>query len=253
MRARGTVRTLGAAPIATACVVICGVPTVALALSSAPSHRSARAVMARVATANIKRSTRPHKPAPKHKPAPRPKLVSSRFSVQPLSMSVQAGHFVTLQGRLLPGAAGRVVSLTGHAGGRWTMLARGRTHRSGRFALRYAVGGTGTTALRVSFAGGRGARASAASAGTVVGLEPTVASWYYDAGNTACGFHAYYGVANRTLPCGTHVTFQYGGRSVVATVDDRGPYVYGRSYDLNQNLSARLGMYGVATVLASVQ
>jgi rare lipoprotein A (peptidoglycan hydrolase) len=90
------------------------------------------------------------------------------------------------------------------------------------------------------------------SAGSVVGLEPTVASWYYDAGNTACGFHAYYGVANKSLPCGTHVTFEYGGRSVVATVDDRGPFVYGRDYDFNQNISARLGMYGVATVLASV-
>jgi hypothetical protein len=243
MSARGTVRALGAAPIATACVVICGAPTVALALSGAPSQRTARAVMARGAT--VKRPTRPHSAAPK--------LVASRFTLQPLAMSVQAGHFVTLQGRLLPAGAGRVVRLTGQTGGRWTMLARARTHRAGRFALRYAVTATGTTALRVSFAGGRGARASAASAGRIVGLEPTVASWYYDAGNTACGFHSHYGVANRTLPCGTQVTFQYGGRSVVATVDDRGPYVYGRSYDLNQNLSARLGMNGVATVLASVQ
>ena len=33
-----------------------------------------------------------------------------------------------------------------------------------------------------------------------------MASWYYDdAGATACGFHAHYGVANRTLPCGTKV------------------------------------------------
>ncbi len=251
MRARGIVRALGAAPIAIACVVIGGVPTVALALSGAPSQHTAAAVMARVAT--VKRPARPHAAALKHKSVVARKLVASRFTLQPLAMSVQAGHFVTLQGRLLPAAAGRVVRLTGHTGGRWTMLARARTHRAGHFALRYAVARTGATALRVSFAGGRGARASAASAGTIVGLEPTVASWYYDAGNTACGFHAYYGVASKTLPCGTHVTFEYGGRSVVATVDDRGPYIYGRSYDLNQNLSSRLGMSGVATVLASVQ
>ena len=249
MRARGAVRALGAAPIATACVVICGAPTVALALSGAPSQHAARAAMARVAT--VKRPTRPRNAAAKS--VAQRKLVTSRFTLQPLAMSVQAGHFVTLQGRLLPAGAGRVVRLTGQTGGRWTMLARARTHRAGRFALRYAVTATGTTALRVSFAGGRGARASAASAGRIVGLEPTVASWYDDAGNTACGFHSYYGVANKTLPCGTHVTFQYGGRSVVATVDDRGPYVYGRAYDFNQNLSARLGMYGVATVLASMQ
>jgi rare lipoprotein A (peptidoglycan hydrolase) len=81
---------------------------------------------------------------------------------------------------------------------------------------------------------------------------PEVASWYYDAGNTACGFHATYGVANRSLPCGTKVTISYGGRSVLATVDDRGPYVYGRSFDLNQNTARALGVYGVAQVLTSV-
>ena len=75
-----------------------------------------------------------------------------------------------------------------------------------------------------------------------------VASWYYDYGNTACGFHAEYGVANKTLPCGTHVRISYAGRSVEATVDDRGPYVYGRSYDLDQTVSRVLGMSGVATV-----
>lgn len=251
MRARGSVRALGTAPIATACAVICGAPTVALALSGAPSQHIARAVVARAAA--VKTTTRRHERSPKRKAGAPLKPVASRLTVQPLAMSVQAGQSVTLQGRLLPAAAGRVVRLTGHAGGRWTMLARARTHRTGRFALRYAVARTGTTALRVTYAGGRGARASAAGAGTVVGLEPAVASWYYDAGNTACGFHAYYGVANKTLPCGTHVTLAYGGRSVVATVDDRGPYVYGRSYDFNENVSARLGMYGVATVLASVQ
>jgi rare lipoprotein A (peptidoglycan hydrolase) len=79
-----------------------------------------------------------------------------------------------------------------------------------------------------------------------------VASWYYDAGQTACGFHATYGIASRTLPCGSHVTLSYGGRTVIATVDDRGPFVAGRDYDLNQNTAAALGMYGVATVLSSV-
>lgn len=81
---------------------------------------------------------------------------------------------------------------------------------------------------------------------------PEVASWYYDYGNTACGFHAEYGVANKTLPCGTHVTISYDGRTVDAVVDDRGPYVYGREYDLDQTVSRRLGMYGVATVRVTV-
>jgi rare lipoprotein A (peptidoglycan hydrolase) len=62
---------------------------------------------------------------------------------------------------------------------------------------------------------------------------PVVASWYYDAGQTACGFHAYYGIASRTLACGTRVVLQHAGRRVVATVDDRGPYVWSRLFDLN--------------------
>ena len=65
---------------------------------------------------------------------------------------------------------------------------------------------------------------------------------------TACGFHAGYGVANSTLPCGTKVTFRYGGRTVTAVVDDRGPFVGGREWDLNQNTAGALGFGGVATV-----
>ena len=77
------------------------------------------------------------------------------------------------------------------------------------------------------------------------------ASWYVDAGNTACGFHAQYGVANRTLPCGTKVAFRLGGRSVTATVDDRGPYVGGRDWDLDQSTAGALGFGGVGQVWSS--
>ncbi len=73
-------------------------------------------------------------------------------------------------------------------------------------------------------------------------LEPYVASWYYDQGDTACGFHATYGVANKTLPCGTKVTIAYDGHTVVAEVDDRGPYVYGRDFDLGESTAHALGI-----------
>ena len=89
------------------------------------------------------------------------------------------------------------------------------------------------------------------AAGTLTGFTESVASWYNDGGSTACGFHAYYGVANVTLPCGTKVTFHYGGRTVNAVVDDRGPYVGGRRWDLNQNTAAALGFGGVGTVWSS--
>ena len=40
---------------------------------------------------------------------------------------------------------------------------------------------------------------------------------------------------------------------MTATVDDRGPYVGGRTWDLNQNTAAALGFGGVGTVWASVR
>ena len=58
--------------------------------------------------------------------------------------------------------------------------------------------------------------------------------------------------ACRMLPCGTQVTFHYGGRTVTAVVDDRGPFVGGREWDLNQNVAGALGFGGVGTVWSSV-
>jgi rare lipoprotein A (peptidoglycan hydrolase) len=79
-----------------------------------------------------------------------------------------------------------------------------------------------------------------------------LASWYTDGTGTACGFDAYYGVANKDLPCGTHVTFRNGNATVTAIVDDRGPYVGDRVYDLNQNVMSALGfMCGVCEIRAS--
>jgi hypothetical protein len=54
---------------------------------------------------------------------------------------------------------------------------------------------------------------------------------------TACGYAlttALMGVAHRTLPCGTMVTFrnQRNGVTITVPVVDRGPYVSGRQWDL---------------------
>ncbi len=70
------------------------------------------------------------------------------------------------------------------------------------------------------------------------------ASWYNDrSGRTASGMRVTYGIAHKTLPFGTHVHLHCPstGRSVVATVTDRGPFIKGRSIDVNQNVAAALG------------
>jgi len=60
---------------------------------------------------------------------------------------------------------------------------------------------------------------------------------------TACGVlytRTVVGVAHRWLPCGTLVAFSYGGRTVIAPVIDRGPYVAGRMWDLSGALCRAL-------------
>ena len=47
------------------------------------------------------------------------------------------------------------------------------------------------------------------------------------------------GVAHKTLPCGTKVTFKRGDRTVRVPVIDRGPYVGGREYDLTAATAQR--------------
>jgi rare lipoprotein A (peptidoglycan hydrolase) len=78
------------------------------------------------------------------------------------------------------------------------------------------------------------------------GYRRRTASWYWDDHHaTACGFHAKFGVANKKLPCGTHVRFWRAGHTVTAVVDDRGPYVAGRTWDLDERTARRLHFRGI--------
>lgn len=177
--------------------------------------------------------------------------VAAKFHVTTGTVSQVDGHWTPVSGKLLPAEAGRIVRLEGRTSqGRWRLLTTGRTGRHGGFGLR-AKGASAGQQLRVRFRGDTLNTPSRKPAGQTMLFHESIASWYYDGGNTACGFHAFYGVANTSLPCGTKVTFRHGGREVTATVDDRGPYVGGRTWDLNQNTAGALGFGGVGPVLAS--
>jgi hypothetical protein len=178
-------------------------------------------------------------------------IVRGKLVVGSAPRSVLGSRPVTVGGRLLPGVRGRRVILNASSGHGWHTVARARTRSGGRFSLRFVPGGLGSERLRVRFAGDSASTGTAASSGRLTVYQQTVASWYNDGGGTACGFHAGLGVANKTLPCGTKVTFMYGGHRVTATVDDRGPFVAGRTWDLNQTTAAALGFGGVATVWSS--
>ncbi|MGI8902244.1 MAG: RlpA-like double-psi beta-barrel domain-containing protein [Solirubrobacteraceae bacterium] len=56
------------------------------------------------------------------------------------------------------------------------------------------------------------------------------------------------GVANKTLPCGTEVTFVYGGRAIRVPVIDRGPYIRGREWDLTGAAAEALGFPGLGPI-----
>jgi rare lipoprotein A len=162
-------------------------------------------------------------------------------------LNVTGARPIQVWGKLLPALPGHRVRLQALSGRGWETLTTTRTGKLGRFDLRFQPHSSGRERLRVQTAGGPSG-VLRRPAGTVTLYRQSTASWYYDAGQTACGFHARYGVANLSLPCGTKVTFMNGGRTVTAVVDDRGPYVAGREWDLNQSTAAALGFYGVGGV-----
>jgi len=167
------------------------------------------------------------------------------------SVDVLAGSSIRIAGKLLPAVPGRDIRLQERTSRGWRTIESDPTGPSGRFVFSYHESnrdGAGGQQLRVQFRGDSLNTGSATSAGRATVFEQRVASWYEDAGSTACGFHAGLGVANKQLPCGTKVKFRYGARTVTAVIDDRGPYVGGRTWDLNQNTAAALGFSGVDTV-----
>ncbi|OQW60149.1 MAG: hypothetical protein A4S14_19200 [Proteobacteria bacterium SG_bin9] len=50
--------------------------------------------------------------------------------------------------------------------------------------------------------------------------------------------------AHRSLPFGTKLRVTHGGRSVVVTINDRGPFVRGRVLDLSKGAAQAIGMTG---------
>jgi len=58
--------------------------------------------------------------------------------------------------------------------------------------------------------------------------------------------------AHRSLPFGTKLKVSHGGRSVVVTVNDRGPFVRGRVLDLSTAAARALGIEGLGQVTAEV-
>jgi rare lipoprotein A (peptidoglycan hydrolase) len=80
----------------------------------------------------------------------------------------------------------------------------------------------------------------------------SIASVFTDYGlGIACGGVLHVpelGVAHKTLPCGTEVTFRYGNRAVRVPVIDRGPYIPGREWDLTGATAEALHFPGLGQI-----
>lgn len=82
-----------------------------------------------------------------------------------------------------------------------------------------------------------------------------LASWYGPGlyGNhLACGGTmnpGTWGVANRTLPCGTKITVCLASRCAAVSVIDRGPYSGSREFDLTAAVASYIGFHGVRNIV----
>jgi rare lipoprotein A len=179
-----------------------------------------------------------------------------RIGVRHRKLDVRAGRRTAVVGTVAPGVPGITVSLQVRRG-RWKPIDRDRTDAAGRFTLRERLRRTGSAKVRVRVAGGRGVAPGRRRLGRLNVYRYAYASWYGPGlyGNRlGCGgtlTPGTLGVAHKSLPCGTMVTFRRGNRSVRVPVIDRGPYVSGREYDLTAATAQRLGFYGHGPILAT--
>jgi hypothetical protein len=62
-----------------------------------------------------------------------------------------------------------------------------------------------------------------------------------------------WGVAHKTLPCGTMLILTHGPNRIEVPVVDRGPYIAGRELDLSPRIKAALGCTDLCTVLMQIK
>jgi rare lipoprotein A len=85
-----------------------------------------------------------------------------------------------------------------------------------------------------------------------------MASYYYEGQKTASGARFNPNgltAAHRSLPFGTRVrvTNQSNGRSVVVTINDRGPFIKGRIIDLSRGAAQAISMTGAGVARVSLE
>jgi peptidoglycan lytic transglycosylase len=171
------------------------------------------------------------------------------------------GTTVTITGSVAGASAGRTVEVERQArDGSWAPAAAGITAADGSFSARWRPDRTGQVALRADLTGGAGASTAQSAAlptlptSTVTIYNAALATWYgpgFYGHRTACNktmSRTLVGVAHKSLPCGTKVTFLYKGNTLTVPVVDRGPYAGGAKWDLTYAAAQQLGFTATDTV-----
>ena len=148
------------------------------------------------------------------------------------------------------------------------------------FAATLLIGGTATEASAKSHRHHHGHHLSHDAGNSATGASGT--SWReanasigstFSSGRSFSGMASFYGnesgsktasgqrfnqnamtCAHRSLPFGTKLRVSHGGRSVVVTVNDRGPFIRGRVLDLSTGAARAVGLTsaGVGRVTAEI-
>ena len=141
------------------------------------------------------------------------------------------------------------------------------------FAATLLAGGSATEASARSHRHHHGHHHVAHSSGGASAWRDASASIGSGSGRSFSGMASYYGneagsqtasgqrfnqnamtAAHRTLPFGTKLKVTHGDRSVVVTINDRGPFIRGRVLDLSTGAARAIGLTsaGVGRVVAEV-
>lgn len=111
-----------------------------------------------------------------------------------------------------------------------------------------------TTAKRPTARKAKKTPAPTRVAASTTGWSTARASWYgpgFYGRRTASGAvytQTMMNVAHKSLPFGTRIEFEFNGRRCIAVVNDRGPFVAGRTFDLGAGTAKALGFGGVHMV-----
>lgn len=131
----------------------------------------------------------------------------------------------------------------------WKAVAYATTTSGGRYTLAWKVNVFGRVHLRVVADKKDGKPDAKISA--YHRSRATIFAGPGEYQGVACGGRAElgtYGVAHKTLPCGTFVQISHGGKSIVLPVIDRGPYRAGYDWDVTFAAAQYLNMDGLASV-----